>query len=524
MGYWLSAVSIGLFGEHPFAVRLPSALASGLSALAVFLLVRRFGGGSARGLASTVILLSSSLFYVIGSTAVLDAQLTFFLTAALVCFFFAAHENRRGRRVLFETLFGIACGCAFLTKGFLAFVVPVLVIVPYLIWERRWREMFKMAWVPGITALVVVLPWCLLVHYHNPDFWRHFFWNEHIRRFASDSAQHTETFWFYVPVFLVGTVPWVFVLPFSIGGRIRWAGNNSLLRFAACWLVLPLVFLSTCRGKLATYILPCLPAFAILMEYGLDRGLRERSGRLFRIGSWGAAALWGVAAVTAILTQCFHIGRLDLYGDEEAWKWLLLAAACAVCAVLSAWSGGTVQCHDPAAGSARRVSRDGSTAVESVNAGSPWDRQLSERHRPLWFLALGFAAIMAVCPLILPARIVDKEAPDASFLRLEPRVEESTVLVTDGALVRSVCWSYKRSDVFLLGTQGELEYGLSYPDSRHRWIPLENVRHWMAEFPPGVRILMIIEEGHYRKWRWRLPDPIKATIEKRIALVEFTTG
>ena len=97
----------------------------------------------------------------------------------------------RRARLLGWTLLGLACGMGFLTKGFLAWLLPVLVALPYMLWQRRWRELLGYGALAVLAALLVCLPWALAVHAREADYWRFFFWHEHIRRFAGEDAQQS---------------------------------------------------------------------------------------------------------------------------------------------------------------------------------------------------------------------------------------------------------------------------------------------------------------------------------------------
>lgn len=58
-----------------------------------------------------------------------------------------------------------------------------------------------------LVAALVSLPWVLAVHAQEPDYWRFFFWHEHIRRFAGDDA-FGRPWWFYLPLLVVSSLPW----------------------------------------------------------------------------------------------------------------------------------------------------------------------------------------------------------------------------------------------------------------------------------------------------------------------------
>ena len=121
----------------------------------------------------------------IGVFSILDGMLSLFVTAAILLLHFAYEQQAPRPRLILLVLAGVACGLAFLTKGFLALAVPVIVIVPFALWQGRLRICLRTAWVPLVTAFLVVLPWALAIHGREPDFWRYFFWVEHVERFTS---------------------------------------------------------------------------------------------------------------------------------------------------------------------------------------------------------------------------------------------------------------------------------------------------------------------------------------------------
>lgn len=285
LGYWLNALSITLFGENAFAIRLTSALSAGISALMVFFLIRRFGGGSQTGILGAAAYLTCLLVFALGTINILDSMLSMFLTGAITSFFFAHKENRPSRKFAFLALFGVFCGLAFLIKGFLAFAVPLVTIVPFMLWERRFKELIKISWVPFLTLLIVVLPWCIMVHLRESDFWNYFFWTEHIKRFISPiPGQHPKPFWYFIPILAGGALPWLFLLPavFSgVKGVVR--SKDSLVRFAICWFLFPFLFFSACSGKLIPYILPCFPPLVIIIAIGLVNYFERGKQKAFSI-------------------------------------------------------------------------------------------------------------------------------------------------------------------------------------------------------------------------------------------------
>lgn len=202
LGHWLNAASMAVFGDNGFAIRLPSALAVGLTALTIFLMVQRFYRCDRTAMLATFIYMTFFGIFGIGTFCVLNSLLTFFLTATLSCFFVANARDTGRKRSMWLLLCGVFCGAAFLTKGFLAFAVPVLIVAPFLLWEKRGRELLALPWLPLFGVMVVALPWCLIIGLNEPDYWHYFFWQEHVQRFFSaDSGMHEKPFWFLIPFF-----------------------------------------------------------------------------------------------------------------------------------------------------------------------------------------------------------------------------------------------------------------------------------------------------------------------------------
>jgi 4-amino-4-deoxy-L-arabinose transferase len=154
----------------------------------------------------------------VGTTAVLDALFALALTGSLAALFAASEAAPGAARQGWLALAGMACGAAFLTKGFLAFAIPIAVVVPYLIWSRRRRDLVRLPWTPLVVALLVAAPWAIAIAHAEPDFWHQFVVNEHLRRFAGASPQHPAPFWYLLPVLAGGALPWT---PLLVGALRR---------------------------------------------------------------------------------------------------------------------------------------------------------------------------------------------------------------------------------------------------------------------------------------------------------------
>ncbi|KAA6174659.1 phospholipid carrier-dependent glycosyltransferase, partial [Pseudomonas veronii] len=256
-GYWLIALGQAVFGQNLFGVRIASALTSGLSVLLAYLIARRLWNDPRKSFACALLYLSFGLVAGQASYSNLDPQFTFWVNLSLVALWFALDSRTVRARLGAWAVLGVACAMGFMTKGFLAWLLPVLIAVPYMLWQRRLGELLRYGPLAIGVALLICLPWVWAIHVQEPDYWRFFFWHEHIRRFASDNAQHARPWWFFLPIMVVACLPWSALLPNTLLKAWKEKRQPAMV-FLALWMLLPLGFFSLSNGKLPTYIMPCL--------------------------------------------------------------------------------------------------------------------------------------------------------------------------------------------------------------------------------------------------------------------------
>jgi 4-amino-4-deoxy-L-arabinose transferase len=479
LGYWVHAGSLLLFGDNNFAVRLPSALAVGLSALMVFMLVCRIRRKNTTeecfsALLAALIYLSCFEVVGVGNIAVLDSLFSFFLTGTIASFYFASEAPRGEKREkCFLLLAGVSCGAAFLTKGFLAFAVPVIALAPYLIWQRRYSDLFRMSWLPICAAVLAALPWGIMIHLKEPDFWHFFFWNEHIRRFMAESAQHRASFWFFFAAAPGLFMPWTFLIPAAIPAiKERLFGHDSrgnLLRLCLCWLVFPFLFFSLSKGKLLTYILPCFPPFAILMALGLSHSLENGKRKLFQWGVAGVGFFVVILFFALIYGQFFGFRGFRLY--TQPWKAVMLANGLLFMAVFCFWS---------------------------LRSRMPDTKIMLLGLSPFLLFFLGH--------FLIPDIVIEESALGRLLEKHRSHIQPETVIISCEDAAGAANWSLKRDDVYVLGWAGEMAYGLTYQDAAGRQLNEQSVRNVMDE-NRGKTVLICPTKG-MDYWRNILPVPV----------------
>ena len=184
----------------------------------------------------------------------------------------------------------VLCGdCAWerLGRGRYPRSLAAMIIVVFLALRRDWQAILRTLWIPGILIFcLIALPWYLAVQHANPGFFREFFIQHNLDRFATNRFQHHQPIWYYVPVLLAGdrAVDVLRLAWHSWRGlkSVRQPKENALLGFLALWVGLPFLFFSVSQSKLPGYILPSIAPCGILVALYL-RELAEEAGEAFAV-------------------------------------------------------------------------------------------------------------------------------------------------------------------------------------------------------------------------------------------------
>ncbi len=304
--YWATAASFAMFGISEFTARLPVLLpALATIAMTVLLAARMFGPTTA--LLAMPILALSPLFGLLAQVLTLDMSLTCFVTAALAAVWQGwSTASPRARRAWYRAAYA-ATACAVLVKGPVAAVLVAAVAVPFLAFGG-WRALRPaLDWRGMLLAVVITLPWFVLVSWRNPEFVRFFVVDQHIARFLW-TEEHGEPIWFYLPLIAPALGPWgiAFLLDPRLLGAI-WPPQawSAAVRFLVLWAAMILAFFSLSTSKLVTYMLPAVPPLAMLAAHGWQHAMRAgRTAGLARLG-WvlliGGPIMSGCGAVLPLL-------------------------------------------------------------------------------------------------------------------------------------------------------------------------------------------------------------------------------
>jgi 4-amino-4-deoxy-L-arabinose transferase-like glycosyltransferase len=220
-----------------------------------------------------------------------DIVLTMTVTGALACFVVWHVRTRSatddGSRWLLVGFY-LFIGASLLAKGLIGIVIPFGVIGAYCMLRRESpNRQFVKSLVWGVPlAIAIAAVW------FGPMFWRHgwkfidqFIVQHHFARFVTNKFHHPAPFYFYLIVLVALALPWTIFLGagFFSSRRWHWRGRTSLDRllvFTFGWIAVPMVFFSISESKLSAYILPVLPAVALLVGERITCFLKARRGDL----------------------------------------------------------------------------------------------------------------------------------------------------------------------------------------------------------------------------------------------------
>lgn len=484
-GYWFNNISQWLFGENNFAVRFGSVFSTGMTALLVFALAMLMWRNARRASLATLMFLSMVLVFSIGTYSVLDPMISLWLAAAMVSYYLTLEATSVKGKLGAYALLGLACGMGFMTKGFLALAVPVIAVIPIVIQQRRIKDLLFYGPVAIVTATLLSLPWALAIAQREPDFWNYFFWVEHIQRFAEDNAQHKAPFWYYLPILLAAVLPWLALLPGALLKGWRERVQRPELFFLLSWAMMQLIFFSIAKGKLPTYILPCMAPLALLMTaYAEDYAATLRT-KLFKANAWlnGLFGLIGIVALVVLISGL--LPKAHLFTPQE-WPKVVLG--------LVAFGGWLL------------------FALVSVrDNGRQW--RWAAACPVLLCLVIGYA---------IPQQVTDSKLPQNFARATMAELGNSRYVLTDSVGVAAgLAWELKRSDVLMYSQKGEVAYGLEYPDAKGHLISDADFPQWLAQARKQGNVSLVLQLSRGEALPQELPAADKVDRMNRLVLMWY---
>jgi 4-amino-4-deoxy-L-arabinose transferase-like glycosyltransferase len=315
--YWRAMFVFQEFGVHDWSARLPSSSFSFIMAALIYLHMRRFRRGG--HLDAAIITVGCAAIIGFSRGASTDMQMAAPLCIGLLGWY--AWYETGSKFWLFDIYF--FSGVATLAKGPVAPLLAFLVVACFAALRKEWSLLKRSFWWPGVLLyFAIVLPWFIAVQHQNPTFFREFFLEHNLERFATNRYQHQQPFWYYGVVVVLGVMPWTVIAARALWDgiqtsvaewRLRHSPNwklkeprpgDAFPEFLVLWALIPILFFSFSRSKLPGYILPSIPPITILTG---DYLFRRRSSGLNRWELGGHAVLSGIMTMFALLLPWFVV-------------------------------------------------------------------------------------------------------------------------------------------------------------------------------------------------------------------------
>jgi len=275
--YWRAMLTFKEFGISDWSARLPAASFALMLISLVYLHMRRFRRGG--HLDAALITAATVGFVGFARAASTDMQMAAPFAIGMLGWY-AWYET--GKKFwLFDIYFFV--GTATLAKGPVAPFLAIVILVLFAALRREWSILRRSFWWPGVLLyLAMVLPWFIAVQLRNPSFFRQFFLEHNLERYATGRYQHSQPVYYYLIVLVIALLPWTVVAVRAMVDSIhiaitewkvrhhpsRYLGlprpGDAFPEFLVLWAIFPIIFFSFSGSKLPGYILPSLPPIAIL--------------------------------------------------------------------------------------------------------------------------------------------------------------------------------------------------------------------------------------------------------------------
>ncbi|KVG32925.1 glycosyltransferase family 39 protein [Burkholderia diffusa] len=457
---WLNALTFAWFGIGEWQARFYTGLASFAGVLLVgFTGARLFNPLS--GFLAAVVLACSPYWNLMGHFNALDMGLAFWMALSLCSLLLAQRPGlQAGATRGWMWACWAAMAFAVLSKGLVGLILPGAVLVLYTLIARDWALWKRLYLVSGLVIFfAIVTPWFLLVQQRNPEFFNFFFIVQQFRRYLTPEQNRPGPLYYFVPVLLVGFLPWLSVAWQSIRHAVRMPrqpNGFSPMLVLLIWSAFIFLFFSASHSKLISYVLPVAPALALMIGAYLPLMSADR----FRRHLLGYLVFFVVAAFGIIFLAYQGDARTPnaLYRAFQLWLYAGLAVAGAL-TLAAAWL-------NRRAGVTAAITAFGAAWLAFGTIGGTGHDEFG-RYSSGALLAPAVRAELAKLP------------PDTPFYSIE--------------MLDHTFPFYVGHTTIMVQRQDELAFGISVEPNK--WIP--TVDQWIERWKQETHALAIMPPGQY---------------------------
>jgi hypothetical protein len=283
--YWFIGIIAAVSGVlNELVIRIPSAVAGILSIWATVRIGTRLWSAQIGRIAGWILLTTYAfLFWSRTGTAESENMAAIILAVA----WYLARRDKPNF-VTFLVFYLIAFIGA-LTKGLTSVVVPVLVVMPDIIQEKRWRALFKPAHFLALALAIGIYlaPFIIASLTRMEDYQSSglaLVFQENIQRFFKP-FDHEGPFYLYFYALPILLLPWAPLFIVAVVGMIKnWKELDSNTRWLIKAIILVFLFFSLSGSRRGYYILPIVPFCALLIAIFIVWVNQPKLHRIRRFG------------------------------------------------------------------------------------------------------------------------------------------------------------------------------------------------------------------------------------------------
>jgi 4-amino-4-deoxy-L-arabinose transferase-like glycosyltransferase len=452
--YWMNALTFKAFGLGEWQARLWTGLC-GLLGIGLVVHAGRRVFGERVGLTAGAVLASSFLWAAMGHVNSLDMSLAAMMALALCGLLLSqrhdatAREQRNGMLLCWAGM-----GLSVLSKGLIGVVLPGAVLVLYTFASRDWAIWKRLHFGIGLAVFfAITAPWFVLVSIQNPEFPHFFFIHEHFQRFTSKVHNRDGAWYYFVPILIVGILPWLGVLAQSLwhGRRDATTTGFQPKKMLLIWAGFIFFFFSISGSKLPSYILPIGPALALLIACYLQNASHKAvviAASL--LGSIAAVGLFFVSRIPGLAKGAYELPLYQAYAP-----WVTGAAILAVAgSVLAVW--------------------------------------LARRHKDWAIIALAATGFLSGQAMMLGHEPLGRYSAGLLHVpAIEAELTPQTPIYAVGRYEQALPF-YLRRTMILVANADEMAFGLE--QEPQLWVPQREafIAKWTADHAAGKKALAIL--------------------------------
>jgi 4-amino-4-deoxy-L-arabinose transferase-like glycosyltransferase len=310
---WVAAAVSLAFGKvTDFTIKLP-AIFSGLGVVLItFLIAEMFFSGEVGLFAGLVLILNVHFAHLIG-IARTDMMLCFFISFSLYSFLVAYRQ--RNEKSIYNLLLFVGMGLGSITKGPVAFLLPLLVILIFLFFMRdlKWLKSMRLG-IGATILLLIILGWFIpALVIGGRKFFDMIVLDEMVNYFLGTGWAQTRQIkpYFFIGHFFEKFLPWSLFVPSAIARYWKFKNGTEKygLLFSIVWFLTIMTFFSISKGRRSDYILPLYPAAALIVgQFWAALANRDKPGgwkahlRLLSLG-YLIVNLCMIASLIALLAR-----------------------------------------------------------------------------------------------------------------------------------------------------------------------------------------------------------------------------